>query len=475
MRKSRFARQMARLMLTSAGGAVLPFATSVAQSPPARPEVDRLFSQWNRADSPGCALGILQNGAFLYQRGYGSANLDYGLPNGPDMVYYVGSDSKQFAAASIGLLALGGRIGLDDDVRKYFPEMRDYGRPITVRHLVHHTSGIRDVYTLMSLGGLRLEDVFTDAQAVALIARQKELNFVPGEDFLYSNSGYFLMAQLIRRVTGRSLREFADSAIFQPLGMTRTHFHDDPGHIMKQRAMSYEPDGKGGFRISYIQNFDKIGAGGLYTALDDLRKWDENYYTKKVGGDALHRLIHTRGVLNKGDTLTYAFGNNVTTYRGLRITEHGGALMGYRAEILRFPDQRFTVLVQCNLGNINPGAIAYQIADQFLGDKMKAAEPRTSMGGDQPVPQPPGAPVNDATLVGSYYSEEVDATYTIRLDGGKLVVDRPLGRSDPLTSATGGGFRAAGLGFRFERGAGQQVTAFTIEAGRVRNIRFVRR
>src|SRR6185503_8592607 len=205
-------------------------------------------------------------------------------------------------AAALGLLVLDGKISLDDDIRKYFPEMPDYGSPITIRHLVHHTSGIRDVYGIMGIAGLRMEDVYADSEAVALIARQKALNFTPGSTHLYSNSGYFLMAQLVRRVTGKSLRVFADERMFQPLGMTHTHFHDDPGHIMKKRAMSYESDGHGGFRISYIQNFDKIGAGGLYTNLDDLRKWDENYYTHNVGGDALQKLIHTRGVLSSSDT-----------------------------------------------------------------------------------------------------------------------------------------------------------------------------
>src|SRR5215213_10901163 len=241
-----------------------------AQQFPPNPKVDRIFAEWNRPDSPGCAVGVLENGRFIYQRGYGMANLDYDIPNAPEMVYYVGSVSKQFTAAAIALLVLDGKISLDDDIRKYFPEMPDYGTPITVRHLVHHTSGIRDVYGIMAVAGLRMEDVYSDSEAVALIARQKALNFAPGSAHLYSNSGYFLMAQLVRSVTGKSLRVFADERMFQPLGMMHTHFHDDPGHVMKKRAMSYERDSGGIYRISYMQNFDKIGAGGLYTTLDDM-------------------------------------------------------------------------------------------------------------------------------------------------------------------------------------------------------------
>ena len=251
-------------------------SSAEAQQFPPNPKVDRIFAEWDKPDSPGCAVGVVQNGRFIYQRGYGMANLDYDIPNGPEMVYYVGSVSKQFTAAALGLLVLDGKVSLDDDIRKYFPEMPDYGSPITIRHLVHHTSGIRDVYGIMGIAGLRIEDVYADSEAVALIARQKALNFAPGSAHLYSNSGYFLMAQLVRRVTGKSLRVFADERMFQPLGMTHTHFHDDPGHVMKKRAMSYERDSAGAYRISYLQNFDKIGAGGLYTTLDDLRKWDEN-------------------------------------------------------------------------------------------------------------------------------------------------------------------------------------------------------
>ena len=451
---------------------------AAAQQFPANPTVDRIFAAWDKPTSPGCALGVLQNGRFIYERGYGMANLDYDIPNSPKLVYYVGSDSKQFTAASIGLLVLDGKIRLDDDIRKYIPEMPDYGTPITINHLIHHTSGIRDIYGLMSLGGLRLEDVFSDSEAVTLIGHQKELNFKPGDDYLYSNSGYFLLGQIVKRVSGKSLREFADERIFQPLGMTHTHFHDDPGHVMKGRAMSYESDGKGGYRISYIQNFDKIGAGGLYTTIEDLRKWDENFYTHQVGGEALQAMIHTRGVLNKGDTIPYAFGNNVTTYRGLRVDEHGGSLMGYKAEILRFPDQHFSVLATCNLGSINPGPLAEQVAEVYLGPKMGPKRER-QVADRRSRDVALAAQLNPAELAvyaGDYYSNEVDATYHVAVEDGALVLSARHITAQRLVSTAPDLFRTGnGLTLRFERSGTERPTAFTIEAGRVRNIRFVRR
>jgi CubicO group peptidase (beta-lactamase class C family) len=449
-------------------------------APPAyapNPAVDGIFAQWDKPGSPGCALGVMRDGRFIYERGYGMANLDYDVPNTTRMVYYIGSDSKQFTAASIALLSLQGRISLSDDIRKYVPEMPDYGTPVTIADLVHHTSGVRDIYTLMSLAGLRLEDVFPDSEALALIARQKELNFKPGTDYLYSNSGYWLLAEIVKRVTGESLRVFADSAIFQPLGMTHTHFHDMPGHIMPWRAMSYERNDQGGFRISYLQNFDKIGAGGLYSTVEDLQKWDENYYTHRVGGDALQKVIHQRGVLADGDTLTYAFGNEISTYRGLPIEEHGGAMMGYKAHILRFPEQHFSVIETCNLGDINPGPLAHQVADVYLADVL---------GPEPPARQRPARPAADSAtwapteaqltaFAGDYYSDELDVTYHLAVKGGHLTVSFRATPEQTLRPQTTDVFRAGPLVMTFQRDASGRPSGFEIEAGRVQHMRFARR
>ncbi|MBX6366005.1 MAG: beta-lactamase family protein [Gemmatimonadetes bacterium] len=455
-------RACARLALAAT---IVLAAPAAAQTFAPNPQVDRIFAEWDRPTSPGCVLGVLRDGRFIYQRGFGMANLDYDIPNSPKLVYYVGSVSKQFTAATVALLSLQGKLSLDDDVRKYIPELADYGTPITIRHLIHHTSGLRDIYTLMELAGRRLEDVMTDEEALALIARQKELNFKPGTDYLYSNSGYWLLGQIVERVTGKSLREVADELLFQPLGMTHTHFHDDPGHVMKWRAMSYEKDDHGGFRISYLQNFDKIGAGGLYTTMDDLRKWDDNFYSHKVGGEALQRLMHTRGVLENGDTLMYAFANNITTYRGLRVTEHGGSMMGYKAELMRFPDEHFTVALQCNLGAIDPGALARKVAEVYLGPKMGPAPPAARRERPTRESAVAAAPVGAAELAafaGDYYSPELDATYRVAVDGGQLTLKRPITAATPLEPAGPDTFRAGALTLHFVR-AGGAASAFTVE------------
>lgn len=469
----------------------LSSATGFARQGSREAEVDRIFAEWDGPDSPGCVVGVIQDGRFVYQRGYGMANLDYGIPNSPEMVYYVGSVSKQFAAAAAVRAAQEGALSLDDDIRRWLPEMPDYGVPITIRHLVHHTSGIRDIYTLMELAGLRLEDVFPDEDAIALIARQAELNFRPGTDHLYSNSGYFLLSQIVERATGSSLREYAERSLFAPLGMTSSHFHDEPGHVFPNRAISYMPGEDGGYRISYLMNFDKVGAGGLYTTLDDLLRWDANFYDPRVGGAPLLERMHERGVLASGDTLAYAFGLTHGEFRGLRTVGHGGSMMGFRADLVRFADERFTVATLCNLGTIDPGALSRRVAEVYLGDRMataitagreaadvgatradrQAVEAGRAVDGKAAVPDPGAL----AEFEGEYRSRELDATYRIRLEGGRLRLarrNRPEVDLEPVEEAV---FRAGGVVVRFERDGSAGVAAMVVDAGRVRNIRFSRR
>jgi CubicO group peptidase (beta-lactamase class C family) len=447
-----------------------------AQAPePAR--IDAIFSQYDRPGSPGCALGIVQDGRVVYEKGYGFANLDYDIPHAPHMVYYVGSVSKQFTAAAIALLADEGRISLDDDVRRYVPELPDYGRPITIRHLVHHTSGLRDIYTLMDLAGLRLEDVMTDDAALALIARQRELNFAPGDAYLYSNTGYWLLGQIVQRVTGSSLRVYADEKIFRPLGMTHTRFHDQPDRVMPNRVVSYG-SGADGYRITYLGNFDKIGAGGLYTTLGDLARWDANFYEARIGGAEFVRTLHTRGVLTSGDTLVYAFGNNVARRRGLDMVRHSGSLMGFRADLVRYPAERFTVITLCNHAAIDAAALADQVTELYLGNRLAPAVPaalpaEAATAAAAPPPQLPSA-AHLADLAGRYYSVELDVTYVLEAAADGLRLSRRANSPRPLLPVGSDRFRAGLLSFTFQRAPDGRVTGFSIDAGRVRNIRFER-
>src|SRR5262245_41692285 len=242
--------------------------------------VDAVFAQFDKPDSPGCALGVIKDGKLVYSRGYGMANLEHGIPNSPKLVYDIGSTSKQFTAASILLLAKQGKLSLDDEARKYIPELPAYQWPITIRHLIHHTSGLRDYLTLFSLAGVNFDDTTTEKDALEIILRQKGLNFAPGDEWLYSNSGYFLLSIIIKRASGKSFAEFAKENIFDPLGMTHTLILDNHKRIVPMRAVGYSPNPRGGFQTE-MSNFEQTGDGAVQTSIEDLLLWDQNFYEPK--------------------------------------------------------------------------------------------------------------------------------------------------------------------------------------------------
>ena len=352
-------------------------------------KVDKVFAQWDRPDSPGCALGIYQNGQIVYKHGYGMANLNDDVPITPATVFHVASMSKQFTAASILLLAQQGKLSLDDDVHKYVPELPDFGERITLRHLLHHTSGIRDQWALLELAGWRYsQDLITDDDVMSVLVRQQALNFKPGEKYIYSNTGFTLLAIIVKRVSGMSLREFTTKNIFEPLGMNHTHFRDDHEEVIKHDALGYEQDGKDKpFRMS-LTNFDTAGATSLHTTVEDLQLWDENFYHPRVGGPALIQQMLERGKLNSGELQDYASGLVIGKYKGLPTVDHGGADAGYRSNITRFPDQHFSAAVLCNFADTDPSSLARQVADIVLAKELKAPAPRPPTRRQTPPPVP---------------------------------------------------------------------------------------
>ena len=323
------AAALAAVLATAALTACAPAgddATPSTGDPAILAHVDAVFADYASPTGPGCSLGVIQDGRLVHATGYGAANLDHGIPNGPATIFRIGSVSKQFTAAAIALLAVQGELELDAPVQRYIAEFPDYPDPPTVRHLVHHTSGVRDYIVLMSLAGNRSEDFFTNQEVLDAINRQRELNFAPGDDYLYSNSGYFLLGEIVARVSGQSLREFARANFFEPLGMPRTHFHDDHNEIVPGRAIGYAPTPSGDdFRIN-VTTLDMVGDGGIFTSVEEWVAWDRNLGAGTVGGPEWVALMHTRGVLNSGDTIPYAFGIAHGEHRGLATVGHGGCL-----------------------------------------------------------------------------------------------------------------------------------------------------
>jgi CubicO group peptidase (beta-lactamase class C family) len=326
--------------------------------------VDHLFAAWDHADTPGAALAVLRDGKPVLSRGYGMANLEYGVPNTSATVFHVASLSKQFTACAIHLLALDGKLSLDDEVRKYVPELQLPGAPITIRHMLHHESGLRDQWSLLMLAGLRLDDVITEGDILGLLWQQRALNFTPGDEELYSNSGYTLLALIVKRVSGQSLDSFAQQRIFKPLGMTSSHFHDSYGALVKGRAYSYERTREGWRYVAL--SYSNVGATSLMTTVEDLMRWNANFDDPKVGGAPLIAAMLQVGRLNNGRETTYASGLVVRPYRGLPSVEHGGADAGYRSHLLRFPQQRLAVLLLGNAADLNVGDLAHRVADIYL-------------------------------------------------------------------------------------------------------------
>lgn len=321
-------------------------------------QVDQIFAKWDKPDSPGCALGVYRDGRIVYKRGYGMEDLNEDVKITPSTVFHVASMSKQFTAASIVLLAQQGKLSLDDDVRKYVPELPDFGQKITIRHLVHHTSGLRDQWNLLELAGWRYsKDLITNDDVMSVMTRQKELNFKPGDRHVYCNTGYTLMGLIVTRVSGTSLREFTTKNIFEPLRMTHTFFRDDHAQIIKHDAVGYEQEPGKPFEIS-ITNFDTVGATSLHTTVEDLQLWDENFYHPKVGGSEFVKQMLERGRLNNGEELDYAFGLVLGKYKGLPTVDHGGADAGYRSDLTRFPEQHFSASVLCNSAETDPSSLA---------------------------------------------------------------------------------------------------------------------
>ena len=331
--------------------------------------IDRIFTEWNKKDVPGCALGIIKEGKLIYAKGYGMANMEYDIPNSASSVFRIGSTSKQFTAASIVLLAEKDKLSLDDNLKSLFPDFPDYAKKITIRHLLNHTSGIRDYLQISYLKGLGDDDYYTDDNVMKWLINQTDLNFSPGEEYLYSNSGYWLLGQIVKKVAGMNMAEFAMKEIFEPLEMNSTHFHNDHTQIVKNRASGYVPDNNENFKIS-MTTLDMIGDGGIFTTINDIKKWDDDYYETAVLSKELWNVMTQQGVLNNGEVIDYASGLMISKYKGLKTVRHGGAFVGFRAEILRFPEQKLSIAIFANRGDANPSRMANQVADILLKDKL---------------------------------------------------------------------------------------------------------
>src|SRR5216684_1951974 len=478
--------------LLAAGGLALSTCGAASANGPGdktTAAVDEVFADLAKPGSPGCALGVYRDGKIIYAKGYGLANIEENVPINPQSVFDIGSTSKQFTAASILLLQKQGKLAVTDDVRKYLPELPDYGQKISILQLLNHTSGLRDYLALMELAGIHTDSVTTDEDALALINRQKALNFAPGSDWLYSNTGFFLLSVIVERVSGKTLREFAAENIFTPLEMTHTQFRDDHASLIANRAMAYDAKEKApGYRLN-VSYFEQTGDGAVHTSVEDLLKWDENFYSGQIGGKDFLTEVQEQGKLNGGKVLDYAKGLFIQDYRGLRTVSHGGSWGGYRAELLRFPEQHFSVACLCNLGSARPSNRAHRVADVYLASLMKPKDANKEMLEKQEKVQTPVSLTAEKlkSYQGDYWSDELGVAYRLGIVDGKLKVIALL---DAAGSAHTGNLPAIAfeataadkfemneerITIQFERDQQQSVKGFTLDAGRTRGMIFTRR
>ena len=417
-------------------------------------KVDKLFAAWDKTTTPGAALAVIRDGRIVYERGYGMAKLEDGLVNTPDKVFDIGSVSKQFTAACALLLVRDGKIGLDDDIRKHLPEMPAYERPVTVRHLIHHTSGLRDYNTLLVMAGFRPEsDAPTAEEAYEIVCRQKKLNYAPGEEYSYTNSGYFLLSRIVERVSGKSLNTFAQERIFKPLGMTKTLYQDDHTQIVKDRATGY--GWESGRYVIEMSNWDMTGDGNVYTTVGDLARWDQAFYTDALG-EGMTDMLQTTGTLANGEKIDYAWGLVVGEYKGLEVVEHGGSWVGFRAALVRFPGERFSVIVLANFGAIDPSGLALKVADIYLADRLKEPpkEAAKSAAAAAAAAVKPSKAELEA-LAGNWQETKFGTWLVLKLKGDGLV-GTFSGRTFPLTAVGPGKFVVTDnpMNIRFEVEAG---------------------
>jgi CubicO group peptidase (beta-lactamase class C family) len=410
-------------------------AIAVVAPDPRALAVDAIFAPWTKPGSPGCAVAVVSAGSVVHARGYGLADVEHDAPITADTVFHSASLAKQFTAYAVHLLAARGRVGLDDDVRRYVPELPDYGHPITLRHLLHHTSGLRDQWGLLHLSGIRGDDVITTADALAMTVRQKALNFPPGTAFLYSNTGYTILALVVERVTGQPLRSFVEAEIFGPLAMQRSELRDDHTRPVRGRASAYAPRKGGGLAIA-IPAFDIVGATSLFTTVEDFARWDAHL----DGGQGVIDALLQRGETAGGVLLRYASGLEHGEYRGLPTIEHGGSDAGYRAYYLRLPSVRLSVITLCNLASIAPRELVTRVADVYLGADVAKAPTAATL-----------TPADLAGKVGTYFDPIHPGVLRFEAKGSELHL---AGSSEPLFAVDRDHFRVGrALDLRFEPGA----------------------
>ncbi|GHN00486.1 hypothetical protein WSM22_19750 [Cytophagales bacterium WSM2-2] len=449
-------------------------------------KIDSLFVSYN-LQTPGVAVAIVKDGKIVFQKGYGMADLDHHVPITPQTVFNIASVSKQFTAFATYLLASEGKISLDDDIRKYITELPDYGTVIKVKHLLGHTSGLRDQAAIGSLAGNRLGDISTTEQILKSIARQRNLNFTPGTAFGYCNTGYTLLAEILHRASGKSFAAYTEEKIFKPLGMTSTQFYDNYQKVVKNKAESYEL--MNGIYYHQPLNVSNPGPSNLLTTTEDLTKWVLNFENPVVGTPELIKAFNEASYMNNGrkailrisgrDTIFHAKGQNLSNYKGVDMITHGGHAAAFRTFMGRFPGERLAIIALSNDEHNERLNARWQIADFFIKDKLKEEKPSAAAPSQSIVKPIVKYPNNLKDFTGEYYSDELSTTYSFVVHGSTLIMTHLNLNDIELKQVDGNKFSGSGpetfaFEMEFLKNEKSVVTGFTISNFGVKNLKFVK-
>jgi CubicO group peptidase (beta-lactamase class C family) len=481
--------------LVSVGAPQLAGAQS---TDPAARYVDQILSRYQGPNpTPGCAVGVVRDGALAFASGYGYADLEHAVRITPRTSFYLASLSKQFTAMSIVLLEQDGKLTLDDDIRQWIELSDSITQRISIRHLLSHTSGLNDYFTLLALQGWSSDEPWTETQLLDLVRRQPRLSARPGDQFLYSNTGYALLGVIVRRVSGMPLREFAARRIFTPLGMTSTRFRDDHRSLIPDRALAYDPAGSG-FRLN-VPEMDVVGDGGAYSTVEDLARWDANFETGIVGGKAGVAKLQQPGALNSGTVTGYAMGLTLSVLGASPTVSMSGSYGGYASSYVRVPDIRVSVVALCNT-SAAPPRLADQIATLYVPmtvgtgslpgisvptlipppgsltrSVIQAGSSVVIDPGDRHAGPAPRDPAELPALEARYLSDELNMTVTLRARDNLLVMERPRGDRVSFSRVAPDLFASAdGIILKVTRDQTGLAKGFTLTLGRVADVRFVR-
>ena len=421
--------------------------------------VDEIFAEYDSSSVPGCSVSIFQDGESILTKGYGIANLDYGIENSDSTRFYMASVSKHITASAAELLIIRGELNETDFISDYVEEWPEWASEVQVQHLFNHTSGLPDIYGLMRIGGLDINDVMDLEDYMEVIKKGEELMFEPGSDYSYSNSGYTVLAYLVQEISGSGFPEFVENEFFEPFGMNDSHFHDDRTRIIPNRAISYQVS-DGMIRRSYPGNFQGVGGGGLYTTHKDLEKWEQFWYgnlsweggiSKQEADELKQNLIAPTYV--DGEISEYRKGLRVSTRKGVETVRHGGSFFGFKTNFKRYPQIGASMVTTCNRGDADPGELNDQIADYLLQNEFEDYLSEYS---------------------GRYINNELPAEYMLTVEEGNLHLERRLSPNGIMEEVEKDVWEAGSWDFEFFRNGSGEITGFLVTTGRAENVEFLK-